>query len=95
MSDTAIVALAGRRIDAEGVDNPRFDSRNIPTVRNRLAELFAREKAVALVSSGACGADLIGLEKAERITFAAELFFHSCGKNFGRRRLSIGLENGD
>jgi hypothetical protein len=65
--NTAVVALAGRRIDAEDVDRPRFSSRNIPTVRRRLANLFAQEKALALVSSAACGSDLIGLEEAERI----------------------------
>src|SRR4051794_17846073 len=67
MSETAVIALAGRRIDAEDADSPRFPARNIPAVRNRLAELLVREKALALVSSAACGSDLIGLEEAERI----------------------------
>ena len=67
MPDTAIVALAGRRIDAEGADHPRFPSRNISTVRERLATLLVQENARALVSSAACGSDLIGLEEAEQI----------------------------
>lgn len=67
VTETAVVALAGRRIDAEDTDSPRFPSRNIPAVRNRLAELLIQEKALALVCSAACGADLIGLEEAERI----------------------------
>jgi hypothetical protein len=33
----------------------------------RLAKLFAQENIIALVSSAACGSDLIGLEEAERI----------------------------
>ena len=67
VSDTAVVALAGRRIDAEDADPPRFSSNNIPEVRKRLARLFEQEEALALVSSAACGSDLIGLEEAERI----------------------------
>jgi hypothetical protein len=67
VSDTAIVALAGRRIDAEDTNPARFSSRNIPAVRERLARLFEQEGALAVVSSAACGSDLIGLEEAERI----------------------------
>jgi hypothetical protein len=67
VSETAVVALAGRRIDAPDVDRPRFSPRSVPVVRKRLAELLVREKALALVSSAACGSDLIGLEEAERI----------------------------
>lgn len=67
VSDTAVIALAGRRIDVEGADPPQFPLRNIQIVRERLAELFEREQAIALVSSAACGSDLIALEEAERL----------------------------
>lgn len=67
VSDTAVVALAGRRIDAEDADPSRFSSNSIPAVRKRLARLLEQEEALALVSSAACGSDLIGLEEAERI----------------------------
>jgi hypothetical protein len=67
VSETAIVALAGRRIDAEGADHRRFPAANIPIVRDRLKELFRREDVVAIVSSAACGSDIIGLEEAEKI----------------------------
>jgi hypothetical protein len=63
----AVIALAGRRIDAEGADPPRFPLLNVPLVRKRLAEVFAAESMVALVCSAACGADLIALEEAERV----------------------------
>ena len=63
----AVIALAGRRIDAEGSDPPRFPLLNAPLVRKRLAEVFAAESMVALVCSAACGADLIALEEAERV----------------------------
>src|SRR5262245_66089037 len=59
-----IIALAGRRIDAPDAPTPRFPSENVRLVQSRLADLFAREGATALVSSGACGADLVALEVA-------------------------------
>jgi len=63
----AVVALAGRRVDASDTDPPRFPLKNVPLVRQRLADLFASERAVTLVCSAACGADLIALEEAERL----------------------------
>jgi hypothetical protein len=63
----AVVALAGRRIDSEGLDPPRFPLMNVPRVRKRLAEVLSGENVVALVSSAACGADLVALEEAERV----------------------------
>jgi hypothetical protein len=67
VSETAVVAIAGRRIDAQDADPPQFPLRSVPLVRKRLAELLVAENARALVSSAACGSDLIGLEEAERI----------------------------
>jgi hypothetical protein len=49
------------------VDTPRFPLENVPLVRHRLVELFIAERARALVSSAACGADLAALEEAERL----------------------------
>ena len=63
----AVVALAGRRVDAPGTHPPRFPLENVPLVRKRLAELLAGEGAAALVCSAACGADLVALEEAERL----------------------------
>jgi hypothetical protein len=63
----AVVALAGRRVDAAGTQPPRFPLENVPVVRKRLAELLAGEGAMALVCSAACGADLVALEEAERL----------------------------
>jgi hypothetical protein len=37
---------------------------NVPVVEKRIAELFERVAATALVSSAACGADLVGLRVA-------------------------------
>jgi hypothetical protein len=62
-----VIALAGRRIDAPDAETARFPLRNVPRVEQQLGELFARETATALVSSAACGADLVALTVAGRL----------------------------
>jgi hypothetical protein len=59
-----VIALAGRRIDADDAGTPGFPLANVALVRRRLGELFAREAATTLVSSAACGADLAALTVA-------------------------------
>lgn len=59
-----IVALAGRRVDARDSETPRFPLRNVGLVRDRLRELLREHDARTLVSSAACGADLIGQDVA-------------------------------
>jgi hypothetical protein len=63
----AVVALAGRRIDAAGTHPPRFPSEAVATVRQRLVDLLSENGTVALVCSAACGADLLALEAAEQL----------------------------
>lgn len=57
-----IVVLAGRRIDAQGDQPPRFPLENVPAVRVRLNKIL--QDRAALVCSAACGADLLALEEA-------------------------------
>jgi hypothetical protein len=59
-----VIALAGRRIDAPDAETRRFPLRNVPRVERQLRELFTREAASALVTSAACGADLVALTVA-------------------------------
>jgi len=59
-----IIALAGRRIDAPDAEITRFPPENAELVRGRLLELFKNEAPSAMVSSAACGADLLALEAA-------------------------------
>jgi hypothetical protein len=59
-----IIALAGRRIDAPDAPTPRFPPANVPLVLQRLDDLLEREGATALVSSAACGSDLVALQAA-------------------------------
>lgn len=63
----AVIAVAGRRIDALDAETPRFPLEAVSRVRRRLADLFVKEMAEALVCSAACGADLVALEEAERL----------------------------
>jgi len=59
-----VIALAGRRIDAPGAEVNRFPLANVAKVKEDLRKLFISTRPVALVCSGACGADLIALEVA-------------------------------
>ena len=59
-----IVAFAGRRVDPPNADVPRFPVANVAMVRERIhAELATRDASV-LVSSAACGSDLLALDAA-------------------------------
>ncbi len=59
-----VVALAGRRPDAPNADSQRFPVSNVALVRQRLYDLFVSEGFTVLVSSAACGADLLALNIA-------------------------------
>jgi hypothetical protein len=59
-----VIVEAGRRVDAPDAESPRFPPSNVNKVRQRIQQLFTREKPVAFVSSGACGADLLALDVA-------------------------------
>ena len=59
-----VVALAGRRIDADSAEVTRFPSDNIGRVRKGLNETFNSIGASVLVCSAACGADLLALQIA-------------------------------
>lgn len=67
-----IIALAGRRIDAQDASPSRFPQSNRKKVKEELKTLFKKRNAKALVSSAACGADLLALEVAN------ELNLHYC-----------------
>lgn len=54
-----VIGLAGRRIDAADAPTARFPLRNLPLVEQRLRDLLRGEPGVAMVSSAACGADLL------------------------------------
>jgi hypothetical protein len=62
-----VLAVAGRRIDAPDAETRRFPLRNVALVRERIRALFEARKPAALVSSAACGADLLALEQASAL----------------------------
>ena len=78
----AVIALAGRRIDAPETKSTRFPLSNVPMVRERLAALLAAEHAEALVCSAACGADLIALAEAERLGLRRRIVLPFSAKRF-------------
>ncbi len=62
-----VIALAGRRVDAAGVSTARFPLANVEAVHERLRAFFTKRMATSLVSSAACGADLVALTVAQSL----------------------------
>jgi len=62
-----VIALAGRRVDAEGSTDRRFPPSNLKRVSDELRSLFERQNATALVCSASAGADLLALGIAEEL----------------------------
>lgn len=62
-----IVAVAGRRIDAPGAQPPRFPLARRAQVRRTITMALRRMGATTVVSSAACGADLLTLEAARAL----------------------------
>jgi hypothetical protein len=61
---TTVVAVAGRRIDAPDAGVTRFPIHNRDRIRQAIASALRWEPVSALISSGACGADLLALDVA-------------------------------
>jgi len=62
-----IIALAGRRVDAIDATQPRFPAQNVENVSAAIHALLQQQGATAVVSSAACGADLVGLTEAGKL----------------------------
>jgi hypothetical protein len=77
-----VIALAGRRVDEAGTHVARFPLANVPLVRQRLAALLVAEGAAALVSSAACGADLVALQEAERLGLSRRIVLPFAPEHF-------------
>ena len=59
-----IVPFAGRRVDPLDASFTRFPLKNIGLVKERLRDFFLSQSPATLISSGACGADLLAQEVA-------------------------------
>ena len=62
-----IVAVAGRRIDAPGAQPARFPLKRRTQVRSNIKAALRRMGATTIVSSAACGADLLALDAARAL----------------------------
>jgi hypothetical protein len=62
-----VLAVAGRRIDAEDAEERRFPAENETVVTARLREVMVARSAQAVVCSAACGADILTLETAAHL----------------------------
>lgn len=77
-----IIALAGRRIDETDTDTPRFPLENIQLVSERLKTLFEEKRASAVVSSAACGSDLLALQIAGELGLRRRIILPSGPEEF-------------
>jgi hypothetical protein len=81
-SSLSVVAVAGRRIDADHAHPPRFPYANVEAVRAALSRTLEEATASILVASAACGSDLLALDAASKLgirfrivlPFAPEVF---------------------
>jgi hypothetical protein len=62
-----IITLAGRRIDAPNAPIARFPLEQSAIVHRRIQKFLQDHQASALVSSAACGADLLALDAAGQL----------------------------
>jgi hypothetical protein len=62
-----VLAISGRRIDPEGVDQPRFPAGNEAVVALRIRDIMLSTTAKMVVCSGACGVDILALETAAQL----------------------------
>ena len=62
-----IITLAGRRIDAQDAATPRFPLEKSASVYTHILNLLRDQQATVLVSSAACGADLLALKAARHL----------------------------
>ena len=88
-----VIALAGRRVDAQNAPDPRFPSGNISAVQQRIRNILIGCAARTLVCSAACGVDILALEAAGELGIARRVVLP-----FGRdlfRQTSVVDRDGD
>ncbi|MGC2221366.1 MAG: hypothetical protein WA624_02825 [Methylocella sp.] len=68
-----VVAVAGRRIDPEPAEARRFPFELVPRVERELHRLFEEIGVSVLVTSAACGADLLALKVADAMSIPARI----------------------
>lgn len=62
-----VLAITGRRIDADDAEQARFPRDNAPAVQQAIISAMRDMRIEAVVSSAACGADLLALNAASEL----------------------------
>jgi len=62
-----VLAITGRRIDADDADQARFPPEHAPDVQQAITSVMRDMRIEAVVSSAACGADLLALNAASEL----------------------------
>lgn len=60
-----LAVVAGRRVDSLDTLQPRFPVANLDRVRHELERVFVEKEITCIVSSAACGSDLIAQSLAK------------------------------
>src|SRR5271169_4673034 len=79
-----ILAIAGRRVDAKNAERARFPLANVDRVRQAMHATLVQQGATTVVSSAACGADLIALAEAGKLGICRRVVLP-----FGREKFRV------
>ena len=88
-----VLVCAGRRVDAADASVRRFPQQNVSRVRSDMESFLDEQKPIALVSSAACGADLLILQASLQRHLACHVLLPSAPEEF--RRSSVTDRPGD
>lgn len=66
-----VLAVTGRRIDADDADQVRFSLMHVPDVHQAITSAMRMMRIEAVVCSAACGADLLALNAASELGIPA------------------------
>lgn len=78
----AVIVEAGRRVDATDATEARFPRHNVSEVREKIRRVLEKQKPVAVVSSAACGADLLFLDVAGEMHLPRHILLPSNPEEF-------------
>ena len=82
-----IIIVAGRRTDAKDATDKRFPLENSKSVKEEIKKFLKTSDVHTLISSGACGADLIAMEAAGELNIERLMILPFDEKEF--REISV------
>lgn len=92
-STRPVIVEAGRRVDAPDATTARFPAGNVPKVREKIRQLLTAQKPSAVVSSAACGTDLLLLQAATDMQVPCTVLLPTAPEEF--RKSSVTNRPGD